>query len=71
MHRARDGRVKSWRFGVVCSEVSYKVEVGEVHGGLLLAVVEDDEEGVDEVAGEADVRQRSPHTQRQQAVDQA
>lgn len=41
-------------------ENTYKVEVCVVHGYLLFAIVQNNNDGVDQITGKADVRQRSP-----------
>ncbi len=47
---------------------TYKVEVCVVHGCLLFAVVQYNNDWVDQITGKADVRQRSPQAQRQNFI---
>lgn len=49
---------------------TYKVQVCVVDGSLLPAEVDEDEEGVYEIAGEANVGQRNPDTQSHEALDE-
>ena len=50
---------------------AYKVDVRVVDRGLLQADVEEDEHRVSQVAGEADVGERNPETQWQEALYKA
>lgn len=47
---------------------THKVEVSVVNGCFLLAIIENNKHRVDEIAGEADVGQRNPHSHRQNPV---
>lgn len=47
---------------------TYEVDVWVVDRGLLQADVEEDEDGVRQIAGEANVGERNPETQWQEAL---
>lgn len=48
---------------------THKIDIWVVDRSLLQAEVENDDERMSQVAGEADVGQRSPETARQEGVD--
>lgn len=48
---------------------THKIDIWVVDRSLLQAEVENDDERMSQVAGEADVGQRSPETPRQEGVD--
>lgn len=50
-------------------EVTYKVNICVVNWGFLQAVVKNDENGMYQIAGKADVGERDPETQRQQVCN--
>lgn len=49
--------------------LTHKVDVRVVNRGLLQADVEDDEDGMCQIAGKTNVGKRDPETQGQEALD--